>query len=91
MDYTCPILKNEPLQSGYMRVVFRAPEIAASAKGGQFVHVRISSLKDRILRRPFSISDTDPEKGTLTVVYKVVGHGTEELASLREGAVTVGD
>ena len=87
MDYTCPILKNEPLQSSYMRVVFHAPEIAKEAKGGQFVHVRIPAMKDRILRRPFSISNTDSVEGTLTVVYKVVGHGTEELAALREGAV----
>lgn len=85
MDYTCTILENEPLKSGYMRVIFRAPEIALQAKGGQFVHIHIPSLKDRILRRPFSISNTDPAEGTLTVVYKVVGHGTEELASLQKG------
>lgn len=85
MDYECEILKNEDLKSGYRRIVFRAPEIAVQAKGGQFVHVRIESLHDRILRRPFSISDTDPETGTLTVVYKVVGRGTTELAHCRAG------
>lgn len=85
MDHTCTILSNEILKSGYMRIVFQAPEIARLAKGGQFVHVRIPNLRDRILRRPFSISDTEPEKGTLTVVYKVVGLGTAEMAELHSG------
>ncbi len=85
MDFECRIKRNEALKSGYFRIVFDAPEIASSAKGGQFVHVRITPLRDRILRRPFSISNADPETGELTVVYKVVGHGTAELAQMREG------
>lgn len=87
MDLSCRILKNEALKSGYMRVVFDAPSIAREAKGGQFVHVRILAMRDRILRRPFSISDADPATGTLTIVYKIVGHGTEELSRLRPGDV----
>ena len=85
MDFECRIKKHEALKSGYRRIVFDAPEIAAQAKGGQFVHVRITPMRDRILRRPFSISDADPAGGELTVVYKVVGHGTAELAKMREG------
>ena len=85
MDSECRIKRNEALKSGYRRIVFDAPEIAARAKGGQFVHVRIPPLRDRILRRPFSISNADPVSGELTVVYKVVGHGTAELARMREG------
>ena len=85
MDFECRIKQNEPLKSGYRRIVFDAPEIAKAAKGGQFVHVQITPMKDRILRRPFSISNADPATGELTVVYKVVGHGTAELAQMREG------
>ena len=43
------------------------------------------AMRDRILRRPFSISDADAEAGTLTLVYKIVGHGTEALAQMRPG------
>ncbi|MBQ9335879.1 MAG: dihydroorotate dehydrogenase electron transfer subunit [Lentisphaeria bacterium] len=85
MDLECRIKKNESLKSGYRRIVFDAPGIAAEARGGQFVHVKITPMRDRILRRPFSISDADPATGELTVVYKVVGHGTTELAKMREG------
>ena len=85
MDFECRIKQNEPLKSGYRRIVFDAPDIAKAAKGGQFVHVQITPMKDRILRRPFSISNADPATGELTVIYKVVGHGTAELAQMREG------
>ncbi|MBO4633599.1 MAG: dihydroorotate dehydrogenase electron transfer subunit [Lentisphaeria bacterium] len=85
MDFECRIKNNEALKSGYRRIVFDAPEVAARAKGGQFVHVQISPMRDRILRRPFSISNADPASGELTVVYKVVGRGTAELAQMRAG------
>ncbi len=87
MDFSCEIRKNESLKGGYFRAVFEAPGIAAKARGGQFVHVKIPTMRDRILRRPFSISDADPASGALTVVYKVVGCGTGELSALRPGEV----
>lgn len=78
------ILSNERLKGDYWRVVFDAPGIAPKAQAGQFVHVRILSLRDRILRRPFSICDAEAN-GRLTVVYKIVGAGTEELSGLDAG------
>lgn len=86
MDYRCEIISNNCLTDHYWRVVFRAPEIARNAAPGQFAHVRISTHRDRILRRPFSICSVDPKLGTLTIVYKIVGAGTEELAGLRPGS-----
>ena len=69
------IISNVQLQGDYYAVKFYAPEICRSARAGQFVHVRIDHRGDRILRRPFSIHNVG-EDGGLTVVYKVVGHGT---------------
>ncbi len=85
MNYSCEILCNEVLQGPYRRIVFHAPEIAKTAIPGQFVHVRILPLRDRILRRPFSICDADPNAGTLTLVYKIVGNGTEVLSGMKAG------
>ena len=85
MTSECKILENVCLKGLYRRMVFSAPEIAAKASPGQFVHIQIPELRDRILRRPFSISGYDPEQGTLTVTYKVVGAGTEVLAKLPPG------
>ncbi len=85
MDYLCHILHNDVLCGPYRRLVLEAPQIAVAARPGQFIHVRIPLLRDRILRRPFSICDADPDAGTITVVYKIVGEGTEVLSSLRSG------
>ena len=78
------ILSNERFQGDYWRIIFRAPGVCPLVHPGQFVHVRISQLRDRVLRRPFSICDVSGE-GTLTVVYKVVGEGTNALSHLRQG------
>ncbi len=80
------IVSNKILQGEYLQVQFYAPEICGIAAPGQFVHVKIARLRDRLLRRPFSICDVS-EDGLLTVVYKVVGSGTEVLASLEPGTV----
>ncbi len=81
------IIRNRNLQGDYFQVEFFAPEIAVKAMAGQFTHVKIAALRDRILRRPFSINATDPEAGTVTVTYKIVGQGTEVLATLTPGMV----
>ncbi len=78
------IISNENLKGDYWRVKFSAPDICAQAQAGQFVHVRLPLLRDRILRRPFSICDASDD-GVLTLVYKVVGAGTERLKELRPG------
>lgn len=50
-------------------------------RAGQFVEV---ALPERYLRRPISVCDFDDQ--SLTLVYKVVGGGTEQMSSLRRGA-----
>ena len=81
------IIFNRELNAGYFHVSFYAPEIAAKARAGQFVHVKIANLRDRILRRPFSIENADPATGAVDVVYKVVGEGTAVLAECKSGTV----
>ncbi len=60
-----------------------APEIAAHAQPGQFVHLRVSA--ERPLRRPISIMLADPGRGTIDLLYKVVGEGTALLAERKTG------
>lgn len=80
------IISNENLKGGYWKVNFKCPSICPEVKPGQFVHLRISQLRDRILRRPFSICNVT-DAGILTIVYKIVGEGTEALSLLREGDI----
>ena len=80
------IVSNKNLKADYYKVVFNAPHVSGSVLPGQFVNVQITGLRDRILRRPFSVCDAD-ENGRLTIVYKVVGEGTKVLSELKAGAV----
>ena len=81
------ILENTNLKGGYFRIHFFHPDIAAAATGGQFVHVKIAAMEANLLRRPFSIHDTDKNNNTVTLVYKVVGKGTEVMSKLKVGDV----
>ena len=54
-------LEEQPKKPGFFLVRFYDPEICRKARAGQFVHVRIDRRGDHILRRPFSIHNTEPD------------------------------
>ena len=56
-----------------------APQIAATAKPGHFVMLRVNEQGGAL---PLTIADTDPEKGTITIVYLVMGKSTMMLEAL---------
>ena len=49
---------------------------------GQFINIRLDGL---FLRRPISVCDWDAEAGTVTIIYKVVGKGTEQMRGMGAG------
>lgn len=59
-----------------------APRVAASAKPGQFVIVRVDEHSERI---PLTICDYDPQEGSVTIVTQSVGLSSQKINSLREG------
>ena len=73
------ILENKPItESVYeMRLSGDTGEITSP---GQFVNIKLDGL---FLRRPISVCDR--ESGTLTLVYKVVGRGTEQMSRMTAG------
>jgi dihydroorotate dehydrogenase electron transfer subunit len=78
------VLRHEEVNAGRYKVLaLRAPALAAAARPGQFVHLRVPLLADAVLRRPFSIYDADGH--TLRVLYKVVGKGTQMMQRLAPG------
>ena len=86
LDERCRVASHEDAAPGYRMLTLAAPQIAAAATPGQFVHVRVPGLEPTALRRPFSVFDGDPASGTVTVLYKVVGRGTAALAEVQPGA-----
>ena len=63
-----------------MRV--EAPLVARKAEPGQFIILRVSEDGERI---PLTVADYDREKGTVTIIFQVVGATTEKLNHLNEG------
>ena len=59
-----------------------APWVAASAEPGQFIILRVDEEGERI---PLTIADFDREKGTVTVIFQIVGATTERLNRKQEG------
>lgn len=82
-----PILLQKEVAPRHFLLTFLAPEIARIAKPGQFVHVRCGEGLDPLLRRPFSLHGIDRLAGTLSLLYRVVGKGTDRLSRRQEGDV----
>ena len=77
------ILKRREMADGTVVLnEISAPLIAKKAKPGQFVILKANETGERI---PLTMAETDPKKGTLTVIYQVVGKSTALFKSLRVG------
>ena len=72
------------LAQGIFSMWLGAGEMAKAAVPGQFIAVYPNDSA-RLLPRPISICETDPEKELLRIVYRVAGEGTKELSSCRAG------
>lgn len=59
-----------------------APHIARKAQAGQFIIFRVDEQGERV---PLTIADYDREKGTVTIIYQIVGASTKLLDSLSVG------
>ena len=73
------ILENTPVTSGVMKMVLGG-DVSAITAPGQFVNILIDGL---FLRRPISVCDC--EDGSLVILYKVVGKGTEKMKKMQAG------
>lgn len=73
------IIQNTPLTESVVKMVL-AGDTSAITKPGQFVNLRLEGF---YLRRPISVCDR--EKETLTLLYKVVGKGTEKMRQMVAG------
>ncbi|MDO4463207.1 MAG: sulfide/dihydroorotate dehydrogenase-like FAD/NAD-binding protein [Bacillota bacterium] len=76
------ILEAKELAANIFYMVVEAKRVAKSCKPGQFVIVRTDESSERI---PLTICDYDAEKGTVTIVFQIVGAGTQLMASLKTG------
>ncbi len=76
------ILKAEELADKIFLMDVEAPRVARHCEPGQFVIVKMDEKGERI---PLTICDYDREKGTITIVFQIVGESTLKMAELKAG------
>lgn len=76
------ILKAEELADKIYLMDVEAPRVAKRCQPGEFVIVKMDEAGERI---PLTICDYDREKGTVTIVFQIVGASTYKMASLKAG------
>ena len=76
------IVKKQVLNPTVTRMEIEAPLVAKKAKAGQFIIIRAKDDSERI---PLTIAGYDREKGTVDIIFQIVGGSTEILNSLEEG------
>jgi len=76
------ILEKQSLNPTVSRMVIAAPRVAAKAEPGQFIILRVDADGERI---PLTVADYDRARGTVTIIYQIVGATTHKLDRLNAG------
>lgn len=76
------ILKAEQLADKIYLMDVEAPRVARVCQPGEFVIVKMDEVGERI---PLTICDFDRERGTVTIVFQIVGASTYKMSFLKEG------
>ena len=76
------IIEKSKIAESTFLMKIEAPKIASKRKPGQFVMLRIDELGERI---PLTIAGSDSTRGTITIIFQVVGDTTRQLSGLNVG------
>ncbi len=76
------ILEKTALNPTVTKMVVDAPLIAKKAEPGQFIIFRATEDGERV---PLTIADFDRDKGTVTIIFQIVGRATMDLNALNQG------
>ncbi len=76
------IVRTDTIAPSMFLMEVEAPKIAEKRKAGQFIILRIDETGERV---PFTVADSDTERGTITIIYQVVGKTTAQMADLQVG------
>ena len=76
------IVQKTILNPSVIRLAVEAPLVAAKARPGQFIILRVDEEGERI---PLTVAGTDKQAGTVTVIFQVVGATTKALSAKEAG------
>ncbi len=77
-----PIVESREIAKNVFLQKIQAPRIARKRKAGQFLVIRRGEFSERI---PLTIVDSEPDEGTVTIIFQAVGKSTAELGGLKAG------
>lgn len=76
------IVRTDTIAPSMFLMEVEAPKIAEKRKAGQFIILRIDETGERV---PFTVADSDAARGTVTIIYQVVGKTTAQMSDLQVG------
>ena len=76
------VVRRRPLRPTVTQLEIEAPLVARKAKPGQFIILRVDEDGERI---PLTVAGTNPEEGTVKIIFQIVGASTELLNHKNEG------
>lgn len=76
------IVRKKELNPTVVQMEIAAPLVAAKAKPGQFIILRVDADGERI---PLTVAGTNPEEGTVKIIFQLVGGTTKRLGAKKEG------
>jgi 2-polyprenylphenol hydroxylase and related flavodoxin oxidoreductases len=76
------VRKEDLVPSSVILHEIEAPRVARKAKAGQFLILKATETGERI---PLTMADTNPETGTVTVIFMIVGKSTAIFSAMKEG------
>ncbi len=79
------LIMKEKIIEGIYKFSVKAPQIAQTAKAGQFLEIKVSETGEPFLRRPISIYNIYRETGVVEFIFQVKGRGTQLLSNMEEG------
>ena len=76
------VVRRRSLKPTVTQIEVEAPLVARKAKAGQFIILRVDEEGERI---PLTVAGTNPEEGTVKIIFQIVGATTEKLNHVMEG------
>jgi dihydroorotate dehydrogenase electron transfer subunit len=86
LQITVKVIKNSSPSPEHVLLSLHCPKLAKISKPGQFIMIKCGASSDPLLRRPISLNCIDKQKGTIDILFRVIGKGTKFLSSLKKGA-----
>ena len=76
------IVYKKALNDSVIRMDIEAPFVARAARAGQFIILRVDQEGERI---PLTVAGYDRERGTVSIIFQVIGATTKKLSLLDDG------